>query len=312
MRVLLTGATGFIGSHVARCMIAGGAEVYALFRPESDPWRIADIVDSLRIVPCDLLADEELQRRIDRIRPDLCVHLAWCAEPRKYLRSSENVRVLSASLQLATHLAKLGCGRFVGVGTCLEYDTSVGYLSESSPTRPQSLYAASKLALHLVLQQLSAVTGMQVAWVRLFYLYGPFEDERRLVPSVIASLLRRQAARVTKGEQVRDFLHVQDVAAAIWSVAQSDLSGPVNVGSGTPVTVRGIVDRIGVLLGRREAIEYGALSYSPYEPMFVCAENRQLVEKAAWKPHWSLEDGLHDTVEWWKARLASTQTLRQQ
>ena len=90
---------------------------------------------------------------------------------------------------------------------------------------------------------------MQVAWLRLFYQYGPFEHERRLMPTVIRALLHNQSVKITKGKQIRDFLHVEDVAAAIWTVARSDLSGPVNIGSGQPVAVRDIVTQIGLILG---------------------------------------------------------------
>lgn len=301
MRVLLTGATGFIGSHVARVLVHEGYEVSALIRQGSHLWRIEDIVPRLRVVPCDLLASEELDRHLARIRPDLCLHLAWYAKPGKYLTSVENIRLLNASLHLASRLADLGCKKFIGAGTCFEYDTNVGYLSEASPAKPQSLYAASKLALQLVLAQLADATGMQMAWPRFFYQYGPFEDERRLVPSVIRSLLRHEVAKVTKGEQVRDFLHVEDVAAAVLAVARNDLSGPVNVGSGKPVTVREIVTRIGAMLQQSELIEFGARAYGASDPTFVCANNRKLLENTSWMPRYDLEDGLRHTIEWWKA-----------
>ena len=303
MKVLITGATGFIGSHVARLLVSEGCEVYAVVRESSDLWRINDIVPVLRLVRCDLLAFGELDVHLERIQPDLCIHLAWYAVPGKYLTSLENLSLLNASLRLAARLAGLGCKRFIGIGTCIEYDTSLGYLSEESPTKPCNLYAASKLALQIVLNQLANITGMEVAWPRIFYLYGPFEDERRLVPSVICSLLRNQVVKVTKGEQIRDFLHVEDVAAAIWAVARSELSGPVNIGSGKPVTVRDIVTKIGTILDRPELITLGALPYNASDPMFICANNRRLTENTSWVPRYDLEQGLRHTVEWWRAHL---------
>ena len=215
----MTGTTGFIGSHVARVLARQGCEVHALVRNSSDLGRIADIAPLLHPVRCDLLDIDELDAHLKRVQPDLCIHTAWYAVPGKYLTAVENLGLLSASLHLASRLAELGCKRFIGVGTCFEYDTHLGYLSESSPTKPRSLYAASKLALQIVLQQLASATGMTIAWVRLFYQYGPWEDERRLVPSIICSLLRNQEAKVTEGEQIRDFLHVEDVAEAVWAVA---------------------------------------------------------------------------------------------
>ena len=308
MRVLLTGATGFIGSHVARLLVNTDCEVHALVRESSDLWRIEDIVPQLHLVRSDLRARDNVKAQLEKIRPNMCLHLAWYAVSGKYLIAHENIELLNASLHLASQLASLHCKRFVGVGTCFEYDIGSDCLCETSPTRPRNLYAASKLALQIVLEQLGNLTGMEVAWPRLFYQYGPYEQVQRLVPSVIVSLLRNQVAKVTKGEQVRDFLHVEDVASAIWAVAQSDLTGPVNIASGKPITVKEIIEKVGKIIDRPELIEYGGLPYNQSDPMFVCADNRLLVLNTAWTPKYDLEQGLRQTVEWWRAYLQSTES----
>jgi nucleoside-diphosphate-sugar epimerase len=301
----VTGATGFIGSHLARLLLREGCTVYALVRDRSNTRRIEDILSSLQIVQGDLNSLDGVASHLESIQPEICFHLAWCAEPGKYLTSQENLKLLIASVHLASRLATLGCKKFISAGTCFEYDTDMGCLSETSPTKPNSLYAASKLALKLLLEQLFISPEMRVAWLRFFYLYGPFEDERRLVPSVISSLLQNQQAKVTKGQQVRDFLHVEDVAAAIWAIAQSNLSGPVNIGSAKPVTVQEICECIGNIMNRSELIKFGALPYDPRDPMFICANNRRLVEKTGWVSHYDLREGLKHTIAWWKTYLQS-------
>lgn len=302
MKIFLTGATGFIGSHVARLLVSKGYEVYALIRPKSDgeAWRIADIIQRLKIVSGDLCAVSELARQLDKIRPDICLHLAWYAEPGQYLTDRRNLTLLEASLQLAVLLANLGCKKFIGCGTCIEYDVAQGYLSENSPTNPKSLYAAAKLSLSLLLPQLVAETEMDIAWLRLFYMYGPFEDKRRLVASVINALLQGQVVETTPGEQVRDFLHVEDMAAAIEAVAESDLCGVVNVGSGQPVTIRQVIEQIGKILGRSQFIALGVRPYREADPMFICANNQKLKNYTKWEPHYNLEQGLTQTIEWWQ------------
>ena len=117
---------------------------------------------------------------------------------------------------------------------------------------------------------------------------------------MIRSLLDGQVAKVTPGEQVRDFLHVEDVASAIWSVAQSDMQGVVNIGSGRPVTVRDVVTQIGSILNKEDLIALGALPYGDSDPKFVCANNRRLVENTDWVPRYDLEKGLRHTIEWWR------------
>ena len=115
--------------------------------------------------------------------------------------------------------------------------------------------------------------------------------------------MRNEKVSVTKGEQVRDFLHVEDVAAAIWAISRSDLTGPVNVGSGRPITVRDVVAKTAALPDRPELIAYGALPYAEADPMFVCANNRRLTMGTGWSPKYDLHQGLAHTIEWWKLHL---------
>ncbi|MCU7242405.1 MAG: NAD(P)-dependent oxidoreductase [Microcystis aeruginosa WS75] len=265
--------------------------------------RIRDILPSMYLRQSDLVAFENVNTYLQEIKPELCIHLAWYAVPGKYLNSQENLDSIQASLNLFSQLAELGCKRFVGIGTCFEYDLSLGYLSESSLTKPITLYAATKVALSTILQQFAQITEMEVAWIRLFYQYGPMEDERRLIPGIISSLLRDEVVKTTKGEQIRDFLHIEDVASAIWAVAKSNVSGVVNVGSGQPVTVGQIALELGNLLGKTDLIHLGALPYRPNDPMFICANNELLRRKTDWTQKYNLTTGLKNTIEWYKDHL---------
>ncbi|MGQ0792558.1 MAG: NAD-dependent epimerase/dehydratase family protein [Deltaproteobacteria bacterium] len=303
MKILLTGATGFIGSHVARKLAAEGCDVYALVRPGSDARRIADLTSSMQIIACDLFSTSELRERVLAVKPDACIHLAWYVEPGKYLSSPENLRYMSRSLELAQILADAGCPRFIGAGTCFEYDLSCGYLSERSPTRPETLYASSKLSVYLNLEQLARLNGISVSWMRFFYLYGPCEDRRRLVPSVATALLSGREARVTSGGQVRDFIHVEDAASAVWAIVRRGISGAVNIASGAPASIRHIVATIGEVTGRGELIAYGAYPTNPADAKFICADNARLVHEAGWTPEYDLERGIRLTVDWWREEL---------
>ncbi|REJ53552.1 MAG: NAD(P)-dependent oxidoreductase [Microcystis wesenbergii TW10] len=303
MKVLITGASGFVGSHVARLLVAEGCEVHALVRESSNRWRIQDILPSMYLWQSDLVAFENMNAYLQEIKPELCIHLAWYAVPGKYLNSQENLDSIQASINLLSQLAELGCKRFVGIGTCFEYDLSLGYLSESSLTKPITLYAATKVALSTILQQFAQITEMEIAWIRLFYQYGPMEDERRLIPGIISSLLRDEVVKTTKGEQIRDFLHIEDVASAIWAVAKSNVSGVVNVGSGQPVTVGQIALELGNLLGKPDLIHLGALPYRPNDPMFICANNELLRKKTDWTQKYNLTTGLKNTIKWYTDHL---------
>jgi nucleoside-diphosphate-sugar epimerase len=295
----LTGATGFIGAHVTRALLADTCEVHALVLPGEDTWRIAELLPQLHVVEGDLTDVDALAPRLEEIRPDTCIHLAWYAAHGKYWTALENLDVLAGSLQLVRQLAALGCERFVGVGTCVEYDTGQGYFSEESLLRPTTLYAASKLSLYYLLEQVGELTGMKTAWLRFFYLYGPMEDSRRLVPYAIRSLLNDEPVKTTTGEQVRDYLHVEDVAAAVWAVTQSELSGAVNIGSGKPVTVADLVTKVGRIMEREDLIHLGAIPMRPGDPPFLCANNEKL-RSTGWVPRYDLDAGLRDTIAWWE------------
>lgn len=305
VKVLLTGATGFIGSHLARLLISQGVQVTAVIKPFSERWRIADIVGSMRVLECEVGDRRHLEPLLRSDVPDVCIHLAWHGWSGPSLTATENLSSLAASLELLRVLADVGCRRFVGVGTCFEYDTSAGTLPETTPTRPRDLYGICKHSLYRAAEALSPIAGMHVAWARVFLVYGPFDDERRLVPSLALSLIRDEHARLTPGEQVRDVLHVEDAASAIWAIARSSYTGPVNVASGTPVKVVDLARQLAGLAGRPDLLHVGALPYRAAEPPVLVADTTVLRTAIGWSPRYDLTTGLNETLEWWRSHEAA-------
>jgi nucleoside-diphosphate-sugar epimerase len=305
----VTGAGGWLGSHLVRWLLHQPANekakpaVFALVRPGTDPWRLGDIQASLTLVECDLGDRAALDARLVAILPDVCFHFAWYAVPGLYLHSNENLEAVEASVFLALRLAQLECRRFVGVGTCFEYAMRRERLSESDPTEPRSIYAASKLAFELLLQQIADAAQMRWLWARAFYQFGPHEDARRLVPTVIRAMLAGEPALLTSGEQARDFLHVEDVAAAIGTAASSRLDGIVNIGSGVPVRVADLAMMIGAMTGHPELVRLGARPNDPNDPPFVCADPSRLMS-TGWRPTYNLETGLANTIAWSRREFA--------
>ena len=302
MKAFITGATGFIGAHTARACLDAGWDVVAMVRPGSDRSRIAAIESRLRFVEGDLSDFDGALASLSDFQPDVCIHHAWYAEPGKYPHAIENLESLNGTLRLVTKLPDIGCQRFVGIGTCFEYDFDRGWMREDTPAKPASLYAATKNACCVALPKVAEKVGVTPTWIRLFYQYGPFEDHRRLVASVIGSLMRGDVVDTTEGGQVRDFLHVEDVGSAIHAITEAHLEGIVNVGSGVPVTVRQIVESIGDQLGKLELVNFGARPYNPTDPPFVVANNGRLRTETAWKQRYPLDEGLANSIAWWKSR----------
>jgi nucleoside-diphosphate-sugar epimerase len=298
--VLVTGATGFVGSSVVRHLVDSGVDVAIIVRPDSSRRRLDGAIGRLQVLEGDLADGPATARLVERSRPEACIHAAWYAEPGKYLDSPRNLDSLRSSLELLESLIAVGCKHVVGVGTCFEYAMQDTPLQEDSPTAPFTLYAAAKLAFYLVAAQRAAQAGVGLAWARLFYLYGPYEDERRLVPSAIKALSAGRAFPSTSGEQVRDYLHVDDVASALCALSEQKLGGVFNVSSCEPVTIAGLMRTLGELLGRSELIRLGTLPPRDWDPAYVCGDNQKLRTEARWSPRYSLRDGLAQTIEWWK------------
>lgn len=292
MRVFVTGGTGFVGSHVVRRLTERGHDVHSLVLPSD-----ARDLGSGSAVAGDLLKPESFFERLEAIRPDACIHLGWYANPTDYLTNRINLDLVDASVRLGAKLVDLGCKRIVGVGTCAEYDTDFGYLSETTSLKPRHLYSACKHAVHEILAQLVSRTTTELVWARLFFLYGPREQATRLVPAVIGALLDGTEARVSTGEQVRDFMHVEDAAAALVHVLESTLTGSVNIATGEPVSVRDVVATIARELDASNRVAWGAIAPRANDWPFICADVRKL-KKTGFEPRHNLESGLRDTIAW--------------
>lgn len=304
-KVLLTGASGFLGAACIAPLLAAGYEVHAVARRASHQ----QDGDNARLHwhPVDLLESGQIAPLMARVQPTYLLHFAWChTVPGQFWTNIDNFRWVQASLTLLQEFAAHNGQRAVLAGTCAEYDWNYGYCSEPhTPLRPATLYGTCKHSLQLLSHSFAQSAEISVAWGRLFFLYGPQEYSGRLVASVIRSLLQGEAARCSHGEQLRDFLHVQDAATAFVALLESAVSGPVNIGSGQPVALKDVVQKIGDILQRRDLIQLGALPTSPQEPRLLLADNERLRNEVGWSPQYTLERGLETTIDWWKAELAA-------
>ena len=301
MKILVTGASGFVGAQVVRALLTAGHEVGALVSPGSTAERLQEVSDQIALLRGDLYDQASIRAVIAAWPPEVCLHLAWYVEAGKYLNSLHNTNALAATLSLIRLLGEAGCRRFVGVGTCFEYDVEQGWLHEEGPTRPETLYAAAKLSVCLTGAQVASAVGMQFAWVRLFYLYGPREAPLRVVPALILSLLAGKVFPATLGKQVRDYLCLDDVASAFAVLAKADAEGVFNLASGVPVTMAHLLKTTAEIMGRADLLKLGAVPYRQWEPRFICGDNSRLCG-LGWEPQFTLEEGLRAAVEWWRQK----------
>lgn len=300
-KVLLTGASGFIGQHTIPFLLGQDYEIHAVFYSKKPDFNEDK---NLFWHQCNILNSVEQKQLLNEIKPSHLLHFAWYAVPGKYWTSLENIHWVQASLDLLMNFVEDGGKRAVFAGTCAEYDWDYGYCSEGiTPTRPQTLYGTCKNSLQQILAQFSKQIGLSSAWGRIFFLYGHYEAKTRLIPSVITSLLQDQPARCSHGNQIRDFLYVEDVASAFVSLLDSNVEGPVNIASGQPVALKTIIYTIADLLDRKHLVELGALPTPENEPPLLVADVRKINQQVGWKERINLEESLKRTIEWWEKNL---------
>lgn len=287
-RVLVTGASGFVGRHVIAPLLARGCEVHTAGRTEcpGTTWHEAD-----------LLAPGEAERVVSLVRPTHLLHLAWDATPGSYWTSDDNLRWTAASLRLLLAFADAGGRRAVMAGTCAEYDWTHEVLSDTTtPLAPQRLYGTCKDALRRAAASFCAGRGVSFAWGRLFYLYGPGEKAGRLVPLVVSTLGAARELAFSEGRLERDFLHTADAGAAFAALLDSEVEGAVNIASGETVTLRSVVERLAAALGKSDLVRFGARPEPAGEPLRLAADVTRLREEVGWRPAWTLESGLADVL----------------
>lgn len=290
-RVLVTGGRGFIGRHVVERLVGRGHEVYVTSRSRSAAsqpnWHHAD-----------LLSAGAAEAVIAESLPEILVHLAWYTNPPDYRSSLENLEWSEASIRLVRLFGAYGGRRFVGAGTCAEYDPRHGYCSEATtPVAPDTLYGACKSAVQQVAAHAASRLGVETAWARVFFPYGPGEPRDKLVSYVATQLLEGRPAEITTGSQLRDYIHVDDIASAFVALVESSKTGVFNVGTGIPISVAHIAQTIGRLLETPDLIRLGGREAGREESPLLIADVRKLRSELDWKPTVSLEEGLEKTIE---------------
>jgi nucleoside-diphosphate-sugar epimerase len=242
-----------------------------------------------------------MQRPLGEHRPTALLHLAWMVEPGKLIADPSNINWVATSLDLIRAFRDCGGERCAISGSCYEYDWRYGYCVDGvTPCEPDTLYGTAKDSLRRAFLSYCGVSGLSGSWGRAFFMYGPRENPARLVSSVVLSLLKGVEAKSSHGLQVRDYLHIQDVADGLVALIDSDAQGAYNIASGVSTTIREIVEQLGALTGRSDLLKIGALPARANDAPLVLGDGRRMFNDTGWRPKLSLNAGLSSTIEWWR------------
>lgn len=302
-KVLVTGASGFVGAKCLPRLLKAGFEVHALSRQTQElaaknlHWHKADVLDPVTT-----------EKLIQSIKPSHLVHLAWCCDQQNYWMTEQNIVWAKASFNLCRSFAEAGGMRVLCTGTAAEYRDSFDQQDEvNSEIQSSSLYGGSKIALHSSLSRHLKNEDLSIVWARIFFAYGPGEKGTRVIPSVIKALGNNHSVKCSSGKQIRDFIYVEDVAEILVRLLQSELTGAYNVGSGESRDLKSVLQEIGKQFNKVHLVEFDALSTPWWDSPYLVAANQRLVNDLGWSKFTSIEKGIQETIQYWKEKAEAGQ-----
>jgi nucleoside-diphosphate-sugar epimerase len=289
--VLLTGAAGFLGKHCLDRLLRERCVVHAVSRRPRNR-----IHERVTWHAADLRVPDAARHLVKRVRPTHLLNLAWVAAPGRFWSDPENLDWLRAGLALLQGFGEVEGKRFVGAGTCAEYDwRQHPSVEDETPIRPTTLYGKAKAAMAAAVDTFSAGYGFSAAWGRIFFPYGPGDAPQRLIPTVIESLLARQPVDLGDGRQERDFIYAADVADLLVRLLAGAEEGAFNVGTGHGIQIRSVVEQIADRLGGRELLRFGTIA-TDSEPAQVVADMGKVALRLGWSAPTSFEAGLENLL----------------
>lgn len=300
--VLVTGASGFIGACLVRRLLHEGFDVHVALRPEARRWRLAAILDRLTVHSADLNDRDATSAVLERVKPAAVMHLAAYGA---YESQSDARRILETTVLGGHHLLSAsvasGVEVFVNAGSSSEYGYKNEPMKESDALEPNSAYAVGKAAMtHLCSLLGRTQERTAIATLRLFSVYGPWEEPTRLFPTLLRRTRAGEPLEMVAPDIARDYVYVDDVLDAFLALPRlAELRGEVlNIGSGTQTTLREVVEVVQDVLGRRTEVRWGAMPRRKWDTSCWQSDPRKAEELVGWKARHSLKEGVARMAAW--------------
>lgn len=306
MKVLVTGATGFVGSCLTRRLVEMNYEVHIFIRSNSDRWRIADLTERVHSHEVDLRDAGTVEKAVGQICPAVICHLATYGG---FSSQKDTTAIFESNLTGTVNLVK-ACEKikfdcFINTGSSSEYGIKANPMSERDILEPVGDYGVSKAAATLFCRSRALEKGLPIITLRLFSPYGPWDDSQRLIPYVIKSLLRGEPPRLSTPKSVRDFIYIDDVLDVFLKAIKVPLPGGsiFNIGSGVQSSIDDVVSIISETIGNGIRPIWGEVTSQRPEPDIWLADINKAVKEIGWLPSGSLRAGLSKTIEWFVKNL---------
>jgi nucleoside-diphosphate-sugar epimerase len=308
-RVIITGATGFVGASLARRLLLDGQEVHLLVRPLHSSWRIDEIRAEVRLHEVALKDAEALTETVGRIRPDWVFHLAthgaYASQTDLHRMVETNI---TGTINLVEACLRAGFESFVNTGSSSEYGFKDHAPAEDEALEPNSHYAVTKASATLFCRYSARAHQAHIPTLRLYSVYGPYEEPTRLVPRLVTRGLRGELPPLVSPEVARDYVYVDDVTESYLLAAEKregEDYGPIyNVGTGVQTSLREAVETARRVLSIRAAPQWATMPARQWDTQVWVADNRKIKEALGWQPRYGFEQGFRQTVEWLRARPA--------
>jgi nucleoside-diphosphate-sugar epimerase len=300
-RVLITGATGFVGANLARRMLELGHELHCLVRASHRPWRLRDAGAGLRLHVADVTDRAAVDALVATVRPQWVFHLAAYGGYSTQLDAGRCVRTnVEGSVNLIDAAARHGVERFVNTGSSSEYGFKDHAPAEDEPTEPNSLYAVTKDAATAYARYAGRSGRLHATTLRLYSVYGPYEEPTRLIPTVTVSGLEGRYPPLVAPEVARDFVYVDDVVAAYEAALEAAVpAGAIyNVGSGTQTSLRTVIDVSRAHFAIAEEPQWGSMPNRAWDTTSWVANVARVGAELGWKASTPFEEGFARTATW--------------
>lgn len=302
--VLVTGGAGFVGANLVRRLLADGHEVHLLLRTRRPGWRLAEVAGDVRRHAVDLRDESSVTATVRRIRPEWVFHLAvYGAYPQQTDLNRMVQTNIAGTEALLRASMRVGCGAFINAGTSSEYGVKDHAPPESEVLDPNSYYAITKAASTMLCTYAARRERAHVVTLRLYSVYGPWENPGRLIPALVVEGFRGRLPPLVRPATARDFVFVDDAVDACLRAAVRPGPEPgaiYNVGTGIQTTVRQVVAQIRRIMAIRERPVWGSMAARHWDTDCWIADASKIRARLGWTPRHDLKSGLEKTVEWFR------------